>query len=90
MTVAVVEDEAGVREAVSFALEEAGYTVSSFRDGAEAWAAWTDGLPDLVVLELKNPLASIAANCEMALTTRDDARREKLLTRARPDVIPVV
>ena len=55
MTVAVVEDEAGVREAVCFALEEAGYAVSSFRDGAEAWAAWANELPDLVVLDVIMP-----------------------------------
>jgi DNA-binding response OmpR family regulator len=55
MTVAVVEDEAGVREAVCFALEENGYAVSSYRDGAEAWSAWTDHLPDLVVLDVIMP-----------------------------------
>ncbi|MFW5688427.1 MAG: ATP-binding protein [Spirochaetota bacterium] len=36
--------------------------------------------------ELKNPLASIAASCEMALATKDPAKREQFLTRARLDV----
>ncbi|MFP4115022.1 MAG: response regulator transcription factor [Spirochaetota bacterium] len=55
MTVAVVDDEAGVREAVSFALEEAGYSVAVFRDGADAWSAWRETLPDLVVLDIIMP-----------------------------------
>lgn len=55
MTVAIVEDEAGVREAVAYALEETGYTVSSFRDGAEAWEAWQVELPDIVVLDVIMP-----------------------------------
>ena len=55
MTVAVVDDEAGVREAVSFALEETGYTVTTFRDGAEAWNAWRDRFPDIVVLDIVMP-----------------------------------
>jgi two-component system response regulator ChvI len=55
MTVAIVDDEAGVREAVGFALEEAGYSVVSFRDGADAWAAWHESLPDLVVLDIIMP-----------------------------------
>lgn len=36
--------------------------------------------------ELKNPLASIAASCEIAATTRDEARRTQMLARARMDV----
>jgi len=55
MTVAVVEDEAGVREAVSFALEDSGYTVTPYRDGVHAWESWHEGLPDLVVLDIIMP-----------------------------------
>lgn len=55
MKVAVVEDEAGVREAVEIALEEAGYEVESFRDGAEAWSAWGERLPELVILDIIMP-----------------------------------
>ena len=36
--------------------------------------------------ELKNPLASISANCEMAVTAPDGERRERHLARARSDV----
>lgn len=55
MRVAVVEDEAGVREAVGIALEEAGYEVESYRDGAEAWSAWGERLPELVILDIIMP-----------------------------------
>lgn len=55
MNVGVVDDEAGVREAVGYALEQAGYTVSTFRDGAEALEAWKQELPDLMVLDIIMP-----------------------------------
>ncbi|MFP4549844.1 MAG: response regulator, partial [Spirochaetales bacterium] len=55
MNVAVVDDEAGVREAVSYALEEAGYEVSCFRDGEEALAAWDPDLPDILILDIIMP-----------------------------------
>jgi two-component system sensor histidine kinase ChvG len=36
--------------------------------------------------ELKNPLASISASCEIAVSTKDPARRAQMLNRARLDV----
>lgn len=55
MTVAIVEDEEGVREAVGLALKDTGYTVTAYRDGEEAWRAWGDDLPDLVILDIIMP-----------------------------------
>lgn len=55
MNVAVVDDEAGVREAVSYALEQAGYQVSCFRDGEEALSAWESGFPDIMILDIIMP-----------------------------------
>lgn len=55
MHVGVVDDEAGVREAVGYALEQAGYQVTAFRDGAEALQAWQASLPDLMVLDIIMP-----------------------------------
>lgn len=55
MKVAIVDDEAGVREAVGFALSEAGYEVSDFRDGADAWTAWEGDLPDLAIVDIIMP-----------------------------------
>ncbi|MCG8481349.1 MAG: response regulator transcription factor [Spirochaetales bacterium] len=55
MTVAIVEDEEGVREAVALAMTEAGYAVTTFRDGQEAWHAWTNRIPDLAILDIVMP-----------------------------------
>ncbi len=55
MTVGVVDDEQGVREAVSAALEENGYAVQVFRDGQEAWEAWSRSMPDIAILDIIMP-----------------------------------
>jgi two-component system, OmpR family, response regulator ChvI len=53
--VAVVDDEASIRETVGFALRREGYRVESFPDGAAAWEAFQRMLPDLVVLDILMP-----------------------------------
>jgi two-component system response regulator ChvI len=61
--IALVEDEAGIRDTVGYALRREGYRVDAFADGAEAWAAWSDGagrpapaeLPDLAILDILLP-----------------------------------
>ena len=53
--VAVVDDEASIRETVGFALQRAGYRVEAFADGAAAWEAFERRLPDLVVLDILMP-----------------------------------
>lgn len=55
MTVAVVEDEQGIRDAVVYALEQEGYRPAAYRDGAAALAAWERGLPDIIVLDILMP-----------------------------------
>ena len=54
-TVAVVDDEAGVLDSVGRALEREGYRVQRFSDGAEAWEAFEDSLPDLAILDILMP-----------------------------------
>ena len=41
--IAVVDDEANIRETVAFALKREGYRVNTYADGAEAWAAFLFG-----------------------------------------------
>lgn len=53
--VAVVEDEAGIRESVRTALERDGYRVRVFTDGAEAWEVLETDLPDLAILDILMP-----------------------------------
>ncbi len=54
-TIAVVEDEEGIRESVSFALRREGWDVETWADGAEAWEAFHRKLPDLAVLDIVMP-----------------------------------
>src|SRR5207247_4649134 len=51
-SVAIVDDEANIRETVAFALRREGYQVATFADGAEAWAIFEETLPDVVVLDI--------------------------------------
>jgi two-component system response regulator ChvI len=53
--VAIVDDEANIRETVGFALRREGYQVELFADGQAAWEAFERALPDLVVLDILMP-----------------------------------
>jgi DNA-binding response OmpR family regulator len=53
--VLVVEDEANVRELVSYTLQGAGYRVRAVGDGESALAAARQMSPDLVVLDIRLP-----------------------------------
>jgi two-component system, OmpR family, response regulator ChvI len=54
-TVAVVEDESTIREAVCFALQKEGYAPDAFGDGLDAWTAFDRRLPDAVILDIGLP-----------------------------------
>jgi two-component system response regulator ChvI len=54
-TVAVVEDEETIREAVALALRREGYRAEAFADGADAWKTLSAGLPDLAILDIGLP-----------------------------------
>lgn len=54
-TVALVDDEANLRESLRFALEREGYRVTTYPDGAAAWEAFQVGLPDVAVLDILMP-----------------------------------
>jgi two-component system phosphate regulon response regulator PhoB len=51
----VVDDEPDIRELVAFHLTQAGYSVESARDGAEALAAIRRSPPGLVILDILLP-----------------------------------
>jgi len=53
--VLVVEDEAHVRELVSYTLQGAGYRVRSVADGETALRATDESRPDVVVLDIRLP-----------------------------------
>jgi two-component system response regulator ChvI len=54
-TIAVVEDEATIREAVCFALRREGYAPDAFDDGLAAWQAFERSLPDVAILDIGLP-----------------------------------
>ena len=53
--VAIVEDEETIREAVALSLRREGYQTESYSDGAAAWDAFAQQLPNLVVLDIGLP-----------------------------------
>ncbi|MBB6482269.1 response regulator transcription factor [Spirochaeta isovalerica] len=55
MKIAVVDDEADLRETLRFALEKEGYSCDTYRDGEQAWDAFSRCLPDLAVLDVSMP-----------------------------------
>jgi DNA-binding NtrC family response regulator len=74
--VAVVEDEKNIRETVVFAVKREGYRVNSYADGAEAWSAFRQQLPDLAVLDILLP--------------RMDGRELCRKLRSRSEALPII
>ena len=52
---ALVEDEETIRETVSLALRREGYRTELYDDGADAWQAMSELLPDLAILDIGLP-----------------------------------
>ncbi|HEV7923487.1 MAG TPA: response regulator, partial [Thermoanaerobaculia bacterium] len=53
--VAVVDDEENIRETVGFALRRDGYPVELYAHGLEAWRAFQQKLPGLVIIDILMP-----------------------------------
>ena len=54
-SVAIVDDEATIRETVEFALSREGYLTSAHANGVNAWESFQKSLPDLVILDILMP-----------------------------------
>jgi two-component system response regulator ChvI len=54
-TIALVDDDKNILASVSMLLEQEGYTVRTFSDGAAALTGLTGALPDLAILDIKMP-----------------------------------
>ncbi len=54
-TIALVDDEDGLRETVALALRREGYRVDGYVDGRQAWESFGRELPDLVILDILMP-----------------------------------
>jgi two-component system response regulator ChvI len=81
--IAVVDDEANIRETVAFALRREGYEVEMYADGLEAATAFEDKMPDLAILDILMPRMDGLELCRkirvisetvpiIFLTSRDD------------------
>jgi two-component system, OmpR family, response regulator ChvI len=54
-TIALVDDDENIITSVSMFLENEGYRVQKFHDGASAYAALVDNPPDLAIFDIKMP-----------------------------------
>lgn len=72
MTVAIVEDERGVREAVTFALEKENYRVSAYSDGRQAASSFEEQLPDIAILDILLPHVDGLELCKLLRRQSDE------------------
>ncbi|HYW84353.1 MAG TPA: response regulator, partial [Spirochaetia bacterium] len=81
--VAIVDDEAHLRDNVSRALRGDGYRTAAYTNGMEAWESFEESLPDLVILDIIMPRMDGLELCRrirgvsqmvpiMFLTSRDE------------------
>ncbi len=54
-SVAVVDDEQGIRNLISLALREEGFDVSEYSNGETAWTDFKEQRPDVIVLDIMMP-----------------------------------
>ncbi len=55
VTVLLAEDDADIRDLVTFKLRQQGYEVRAFEDGLSALASARDEMPDLALLDVTMP-----------------------------------
>ncbi|MDO5711432.1 MAG: response regulator [Micrococcales bacterium] len=55
MRVVVADDDADIRELVTFKLMQAGYEIDAVSDGSQAWATISEAPPRLAVLDVMMP-----------------------------------
>ncbi len=74
--IAIVDDEAALRENLSYALDQEGYRVSAYPNGEEAWEARTREKPDLYLLDILMPRMD---GLEFCRRLRVDDRRTPII-----------
>jgi len=53
--IALVDDEEHIRETVGYALKKEGFQVETWADGAAAWKAFEERLPEIAILDIMLP-----------------------------------
>ena len=87
MRVVVADDDADIRELVTFKLRQAGYDIDAVADGAQAWATISEAPPRLAVLDV---MMSGLSGLDVLRKIRDDERTKTvpiiLLTARSRDI----
>ena len=81
--IAIVDDEAALRENLSYALNKEGYRVSAYANGQDAWEAHQDDSPDLYLLDILMPRMDGLEFCR--LLRRDDSRTPVIFLSSRDE-----
>lgn len=79
MRVVVADDDADIRELVTFKLMQAGYEIDAVSDGSQAWASISAAPPRLAVLDVMMPGLS---GLDVLRKVREDER-----TKAVPVIL---
>ena len=82
-----IEDDDGIRLALTLALEDEGYSVRQAADGAEGLAAFDESAPDLVLLDLRLPDMS---GFEVCRTLRAKSIVPIIIITAQTDTVDMV
>ncbi|WNB87362.1 response regulator [Cellulomonas sp. ATA003] len=82
-TILVADDDADIRDLVTFKLEQAGYRVVAVADGVQALEAVRAELPDLAVLDLMMPGLSGLDVCAQVRRDPTSARLPVIMLTAR-------
>lgn len=86
-TIALVDDDRNILTSVSIALEQEGYKVRSFSDGAEALRGLTASPADLVILDIKMPRMD---GMEMLSKLRRDSSVPVIMLTSKDDELDEV
>ena len=81
--IAIVDDEAALRENLSFALDREGYKVSVYPNGEEAWTARSTEKPDLYILDILMPRMDGLEFCRRL--RREDVRTPIIFLSSRDE-----
>jgi len=81
--IAIVDDEAALRDNLSYALDREGYRVSTYPHGQAAWEAYHGDPPDLYVLDILMPRMDGLEFCR--LLRRDDGKTPVIFLSSRDE-----
>lgn len=83
----VVDDDAGIREVLSFALRKAGFDVVTASDGAQAMTQFAEHDPALIVLDILMPELDGTEVCRKIRAGSENSRTPILFLSSRDDEI---